>query len=103
MLTCSNPLQQFENVKSGTPVTMLFSVTNEGTQPVNMKAGVSCGCSLPILPQKTIAPNETIEMKVIFDSLGRSGRQEKNVWIDYASNNALEHGRLKMSFIVSVY
>ena len=102
MLTCSNATQTFQNVKSGTPVTMIFSVTNEGSEIVNAKPGVSCGCAMPVLRKKTIEPGETVDMKIIFDSLGKSGIVEKNVWIDYVSDNKKEHGRLRMSFIVSL-
>ena len=39
----------------------------------------SCGCTVPDWPRKPIAPGESAEIRVVFNSEGKNGKQHKKV------------------------
>ena len=41
----------------------------------------SCGCTVPSYPETPIAPGDSAEMKVVFNSTGKSGPTTKSVTI----------------------
>lgn len=57
-----------------------FKFTNTGDQPyVISSARGSCGCTVPSYPKTPIAPGETSEIDVVFDSKGKKGDITKTV------------------------
>ena len=67
-------------VQEGTQVKHNFKFTNTGDHDLIISnAKGSCGCTVPQWPQEPIAPGETGEIKVNFDSKGRPGSQKKSV------------------------
>lgn len=103
MLTCSNPSMIIQNIKEGTPVTIEYNLLNQGTVQYALKANASCGCSVPTLPKKTIDPGEELIMKVVFDSLGKTGVSEKNIYVNYHDDKQLIANRLTLKFTVVVH
>jgi hypothetical protein len=73
----------FGRLKAGDVVTKVFKFTNTGDAPLIISnATSSCGCTVPDYPKDTpIAPGESGEMKVQFNSRGTSGQQNKVVRI----------------------
>ncbi len=69
-------------ITQGDRVTYLFKFTNTGNEPLIIKnAKGSCGCTVPQWPKAPIAPGEKGEIKVVFNSKGKMGKQSKRVTI----------------------
>ena len=56
----------------------VFTNTGEGNLIISNAKG-SCGCTVPKWPRKPIAPGESEEIKVTFNSAGKSGKQSKTI------------------------
>ncbi len=70
----------FGTVSEGEIVETVFKVTNSGkTDLVITDAKVTCGCTVPVWPKKPIKPGETEDIKVKFNTNGKSNRQQKNI------------------------
>lgn len=81
----------FGEVTEGKQVKYTFKFKNTGDQNlvlINVKG--SCGCTVPEeWPKNPIAPGETGEIKVNFDSQGRVGNVRKNVRVEANTNPSL--------------
>jgi len=81
----------FGTVKEGDQVKHVFKFKNTGDQNlilINVKG--SCGCTVPEdWPKHPIAPGETGEISVNFDSQGRVGNVKKSVRIEANTNPSL--------------
>lgn len=72
----------FGNVKEGTTVETEFVITNTGKQELNIrKTKANCGCTVSTPEKDTLAPGESSNVKVTFDTRGRRGNQYKTVTI----------------------
>lgn len=81
----------FGNIKQGDKVEHVFKVANEGTADlVISEAKPSCGCTVPEYTKTPIKPGASGEIKVIFDSTGKSGQQEKSVTVSLNTEKATE-------------
>jgi hypothetical protein len=70
----------FGKVKDGEKVTHEFKFTNNGTEPLIISnATATCGCTVPEYPKTPIAPGESGVIKVVFNSAGKMGLQNKVV------------------------
>ena len=82
---------EFGEVKEGTQVKYTYKFKNTGDQNlilINVKG--SCGCTVPEeWPKNPIAPGETGEIKVVFDSQDRVGNVRKNVRVEANTNPSL--------------
>ena len=64
-----------------------ITFTNTGNEPLIIKnAKGSCGCTVPQWPKEAIAPGESSEMLVEFNSKGKPGQQNKRVTITANTN-----------------
>jgi Protein of unknown function (DUF1573) len=80
---------KFGSIKEGDKVTHSFTFKNTGKNPLIItEAHASCGCTVPEKPEKPIAPGETGVIKVVFNSSGKSGHQEKSITVN---SNAKPH------------
>ena len=71
---------EFGEISQGEKVKRMFKFTNIGNSNLIISdAKGSCGCTVPLWPRNPIAPGETGEIEVVFDSNGKSGRQNKTV------------------------
>ncbi|MEZ4922825.1 MAG: DUF1573 domain-containing protein [Crocinitomicaceae bacterium] len=81
----------FGTVKEGEQVRHTYKFKNTGDKNlilINVKG--SCGCTVPEdWPKDPIAPGETGEIKVVFDSQGRVGNVKKNVRVEANTNPSL--------------
>ncbi len=75
-----NDVIDFGEISQGEKVERTFTFTNigEGDLIISNASG-SCGCTVPDWPRNPIAPGESGEIKVVFDSNGKQGRQHKTV------------------------
>lgn len=72
----------FGEIKQGEKVSYVFKFTNSGgTDLVITQAQGSCGCTVPEYSKQPIKPGGSGEIKVTFNSEGRSGMQSKTVTI----------------------
>lgn len=70
----------FGTIKQGDQVECVFKVTNTGNEPLIIEdAKGSCGCTVPDYPKDPIAKGETRDIKVKFNSGGKSEKQQKTV------------------------
>lgn len=72
----------FGTINEGDTVSRNFKFKNEGEFPLiinNIQA--SCGCTTPEWPKNPIAPGEEGSIKVLFNSLGKRGTQNKTVTV----------------------
>ncbi|ALU76097.1 DUF1573 domain-containing protein [Tenacibaculum finnmarkense] len=70
----------FGTVNEGEVVKTTFMVTNSGkTDLVITNAQASCGCTVPVWPKGAIAPGETGEIQVSFNTSGKPNKQSKSI------------------------
>ncbi len=73
-------LHNFGKLKQGESAEYSFKFTNTGKEPLVIEnAQGSCGCTVPSYPKEPIAPGASGEIKVNFNSTGKSGAQQKTV------------------------
>ncbi|MCB0430423.1 MAG: DUF1573 domain-containing protein [Flavobacteriales bacterium] len=76
------PSYGFGTITQGEKVAHSYTFKNNGKADLIISnATGSCGCTVPKWPDQPIAPGETGTIDVVFDSDGKSGRQEKTVTI----------------------
>jgi len=76
----------FGSITEGDKVEYNFRFKNTGTKPLIItSASASCGCTVPEKPEKPVMPGETSFIKVVFNSKGKSGHQDKSIIV---SSNA---------------
>jgi major membrane immunogen (membrane-anchored lipoprotein) len=80
---------EFGDVAEGEKMEYTYKFTNEGTADLvvtNARAG--CGCTVPDWTKTPIKPGEGGVIKVVFDSEGRSGFNDKTVTVETNGNPA---------------
>ena len=69
-------------IDQGEKVTHVYKFENTGSEPLIISnAKGSCGCTVPQWPKDPIMPGDGGEIKVVFDSKGKRGKQSKRVTI----------------------
>lgn len=92
-------LYNFGTIKQGEVVNYTFKFTNNGTEPLSISnASASCGCTVPQWPREPIAPGETGEIVVRFDSKGKSGQQSPVITV--VANTNPQQARLSLRGLV---
>lgn len=77
----------FGTVEAGEKVSHAYSFTNTGSSSLIISnAQASCGCTVPEWTKEPIAPGETGEIQVVFNSQGRSGKQNKTITVHANTN-----------------
>jgi hypothetical protein len=72
----------FGQVKDGEIVRHNFTFTNSGETPlVIQRAKASCGCTVPTWTKEPVAPGETGEIAVEFNSKNKPGMQTKTITV----------------------
>ena len=93
----------YGTIESGETVQNIFTFTNTGTEPILIiNAKGSCGCTVPDWPREPIAPGETGEFVVRFDSKNKVGFQSKRVTITANTDPVHTYLTLKGEVIKSV-
>ena len=79
----------FGTITEGEKVEYSYRFKNTGTNPlVIFEAHASCGCTVPEKPEKPILPGETGFLKVVFNSTGKKGHNEKDITVSANANPA---------------
>jgi hypothetical protein len=72
----------FGNIKQGDRVEYEFIIQNKGKRDLIVRdVKTSCGCTIVSPAKKVVGPNESVPVKVIFDSKGKRGRQNKAITV----------------------
>ena len=72
----------FGKVAEGEKVTYNFRFKNIGSKPlVITNTSASCGCTVPEKPERPILPGETGFIKVVFNSKGKAGHNQKTITV----------------------
>ncbi len=72
----------FGTIKRGEIVAHTYKFTNTGKSAIVISSvTASCGCTAPKWPKEPVTPGESAEIKVSFDSTGKSGKLTKSVKI----------------------
>jgi hypothetical protein len=90
----------FGKVMEGEVVYHTYRFTNTGDEPLIIKnAKASCGCTVPQWPRNPIAPGDTGDIQVKFDTKGRGkpggGPQSKRVTITANTNPTTTYVTIK--------
>lgn len=73
---------EFGTINEGDVVEHTFAFTNTGDTPLIIQdARATCGCTIPKKPEGPVAPGESSEIQVRFNSQGKSGMQNKTITI----------------------
>ena len=79
----------FGKVAEGEKVTYNFRFKNIGKKPlVITNTSASCGCTVPEKPERPILPGETGFIKVVFNSKGKTGHNQKTITVTANTNPA---------------
>jgi len=85
-LKWENPEQSFLPKAQDKQVVARFRFTNVGTMPVTINdVHTSCGCTTAALQKKQYAPGESGEIDAAFQIAGRTGHQEKAIYVTTSS------------------
>ena len=72
----------FGKIKQGEKVEHVYVLTNSGKSDLHIrKVKASCGCTAVQPAKKVIAPGESVDIKTVFNSAGKTGNQNKTVTI----------------------
>lgn len=72
----------FGDIQQGKKVEHIFSFKNSGNQPLAISNIITtCGCTAPSWPKDPVQPGKEGEIKVIFNSAGKIGKQNKIITI----------------------
>ena len=72
----------FGTVTEGEKVTYNFRFKNAGGKALVISStSASCGCTVPEKPEKPILPGETGIIKVVFNSKGKVGHNDKKITV----------------------
>lgn len=83
VMTFEEEMFDFGTIEEGVVAEHIFKFKNTGDAPLIISSAQgSCGCTVPEYPRTPIAPGAEGEIKVSFNSAGRSGRQDKQVTIN---------------------
>lgn len=72
----------FGEITQGDRVEHVFSFENVGNEPLILSdVRTTCGCTAPEWPREPIAPGEKSKIKVVFNSAGKMGMQNKVITV----------------------
>lgn len=86
----------FGTIDEGDVVTHAFKFTNTGDAPLIISdAQGSCGCTVPTPPKDPIAPGDSDEIMVRFNSVGKTNNQLKTVSLTTNTESGKEMLKIK--------
>lgn len=85
----------FGDITQGDKVEYTFAFENTGNEPLILSdVRTTCGCTAPEWPKEPIAPGAKAELRVVFNSAGKMGMQNKVITV--MSNAANSPERVKI-------
>lgn len=87
IISFERELYDFGKIEQGEKVQYDFKFINKGKTPLIISdATATCGCTIPETPKEPILPGKTGVIKVIFNSEGKMGLQDKVITITSNAN-----------------
>ena len=81
-ITFKETTHDFGEITQGDQVEHVFKFENTGTTPLILtNVQTTCGCTVPKWPREPILPGKEAEIKVKFNSTGKSGKVSKTITI----------------------
>jgi hypothetical protein len=96
MIKFEKKVHNFGQMNEGQKVSTTFKFYNTGTDSVTLtevKAG--CGCTIPKWPKNAIAPGDSAEIMVTFNSRGKNGVFTKSVFVKHNGQGGVEYITIK--------
>ena len=82
VMTFEEVKYDFGDIYQGDKVEHVFKFENTGNEPLIItNVQTTCGCTAPNWPRDPITPGQESEIKVVFNSTGKIGRQNKVITI----------------------
>ena len=82
MIWLSEETHEFGDIPATDVVDHVFEVKNVGAKPLEIsRVQTSCGCTAAVMDSQMLKPGAKTRLKVTFDPRGRSGPQNRIVWI----------------------
>lgn len=76
------PLHKFPKTKEGEVLKHYFVFKNKGKAPLQIQSfSVGCHCTKIEFPDYPVLPGQTDSIKLIFDSTGKTGQQNRSIII----------------------
>ena len=90
----------FGDIVQDSVVTKIFVIKNQGSEMLKInEVKASCGCTAVVAGKNELMPNESTDIKVTFNSEGKSGKQNKTVYIE---TNDPKNSTIKFAFTGNV-
>ncbi|SHG12825.1 DUF1573 domain-containing protein [Pedobacter caeni] len=90
VMTFDSGVYNFGKIAPGEKVHYSYKFKNTGKSPLIISnATATCGCTIPEPPKEPIQPGATGEIKVVFDSTGKFGMQDKVITVTSNANPAI--------------
>ena len=90
-VTVEKAIHEFGDITQGQIISYEFKFKNTGKTPLIITDAIAaCGCTVPEYPRTPIKPGGEGTIKVIFDSTGKLGLQDRIVTINSNSNPKFE-------------
>jgi hypothetical protein len=91
-LVFADSVHDFGKIKEGETVQYDFTYTNIGKKPIIINdATTSCGCTVPDYKKQPIAVQESGTMAIKFNSTGKHGMQDKDIFVITNGNPSSVH------------
>lgn len=82
VMTFEKDSYNFGSITQGEKVYYSYKFKNTGKSPlIVLNATATCGCTVPEVPKEPIKPGEEGVIKVVFDSNGKQGVQDKAITV----------------------
>ncbi|MEM9858907.1 MAG: DUF1573 domain-containing protein [Bacteroidota bacterium] len=80
----------FGDISQGDKVEHIFKFENTGNEALIItNVQTTCGCTAPNWPRDPVAPGQESEIKVVFNSAGKMGRQNKVITVISNATNPM--------------
>ncbi|GGI24851.1 DUF1573 domain-containing protein [Pedobacter mendelii] len=87
VISFERDIYDFEKIEQGEKVQHEFKFKNSGKSPLIISnATATCGCTIPETPKEPILPGKEGVIKVVFNSEGKMGMQDKVVTVTSNAN-----------------
>ncbi|MCZ4244879.1 DUF1573 domain-containing protein [Pedobacter punctiformis] len=87
VISFDREIYDFEKIQQGEKVQHDFKFKNTGKSPLIItNATATCGCTIPESPKEPILPGKEGVIKVVFNSEGKFGMQDKIVTVTSNAN-----------------
>ncbi|WP_316736519.1 DUF1573 domain-containing protein [Pedobacter aquatilis] len=87
VITFEREIYDFEKIQEGESASHEFKFKNTGKSPLIISnATATCGCTVPETPKEPILPGKEGVIKVVFNSTGKVGMQDKVVTVTSNAN-----------------